>query len=120
MEQGGNESTENAATQPSSPKKAEFGSEHTQRKRKEIAPSSKAWIHFRRFLVDGRWRAECLYCHRDYAADTGRNGTSALNNLLKSCKQNQSNKGVQLCASGVGICELQLGGCQLKLQFLGD
>ncbi|KAL3518668.1 hypothetical protein ACH5RR_021257 [Cinchona calisaya] len=91
MEQGGNECTENAATQPSSPKKAEFGSEHTQRKRKEIAPKSKAWIHFRRFLVDGHWRVECLYCHRDYAANTG-----------------------------VGIFKLQLGGCQLKLQLLGD
>ncbi|KAL3528671.1 hypothetical protein ACH5RR_007993 [Cinchona calisaya] len=91
MEQGRNECTENAATQTSSPKKAEFGSERTQRKRKEIAPRSKAWIHFRRFLVDGRWRAECLYCHRDYAADTG-----------------------------VRICKLQLGGCHMKIQLLGD
>ena len=67
--------------------------ENTQAKRrKEIAPRANVWVHFRRFNVNGRQRAECNYCKKDYAADPGRNGTSTLNSHLRNCLKNPENK----------------------------
>jgi len=46
---------------------------------------SKVWLHFRRVLVNGEQKADCLHCNQRFSA-TSKNGTSHLkDHLEKRC-----------------------------------
>ncbi|KAK2663701.1 hypothetical protein Ddye_002275 [Dipteronia dyeriana] len=48
--------------------------------------TSDSWNHFTKCLKDGRMRAQCKYCPKNYACDSNTNGTTNMNNHLQKCK----------------------------------
>ncbi|KAI3472907.1 hypothetical protein Pfo_030975 [Paulownia fortunei] len=54
-------------------------------KKKEISRRARAWDHFTLYTdKSGKSRAKCKYCDKNYAADPLKNGTSGMNNHMKS------------------------------------
>ncbi|KAK2647713.1 hypothetical protein Ddye_015202 [Dipteronia dyeriana] len=48
--------------------------------------TSDSWNHFTKYLEDGRMRAQCKYCPKNYACDSNTNGTTNMNKHLQKCK----------------------------------
>lgn len=56
---------------------------------KERNSRSDIWEHFVKIKENGVLKkGKCKYCHRLIAADTNRNGTSAMRRHFNSCKRN--------------------------------
>uniref|UniRef100_A0A7N0ZXA2 BED-type domain-containing protein n=1 Tax=Kalanchoe fedtschenkoi TaxID=63787 RepID=A0A7N0ZXA2_KALFE len=60
--------------------------------RKNPQPRSEVWSHFRRFTKDGKRRAKCLYCPKEYNAEPKLNGTTAMKCHMKICASNPQNQ----------------------------
>nr|GLL25230.1 zinc finger BED domain-containing protein RICESLEEPER 2-like isoform X1 [Ipomoea trifida] len=58
----------------------------TQERGKKRRLTSDVWNHFEIVLIDGKDRAKCKYCHKDYVMGSHRYGTSTLTRHLSSCK----------------------------------
>lgn len=57
-------------------------------KRKQYAPRSGAWKHFTKFQdAEGKKKAKCNYCGREYNCNSKLCGTTNLNNHLNVCTQ---------------------------------
>ncbi|KAL0377098.1 UNVERIFIED_CONTAM: hypothetical protein Scaly_0827400 [Sesamum calycinum] len=68
---------------------------HRPSKRKDTCKRSKVWDHFIAYTNgEGKPRAKCKYCERNYAADPCKNGTSTMNSHLKACKKHPGNTSV--------------------------
>ena len=50
--------------------------------RKPRSLTSEVWNHFEKIIVNGEEKAECMYCHKKFSANS-RNGTSHLKDHLK-------------------------------------
>ena len=51
-------------------------------------PTSKVWDHFEKKNFNGELRSVCIYCDKDYAYHSKKNGTSTLwNHLKEQCKK---------------------------------
>ncbi|KAK0595199.1 hypothetical protein LWI29_004436 [Acer saccharum] len=48
--------------------------------------TSDSWNHFTKYQDDGRMRARCKYCPKNYACDSNINGTTNMNKHLQKCK----------------------------------
>ncbi|KAK0582279.1 hypothetical protein LWI29_023697 [Acer saccharum] len=48
--------------------------------------TSDSWNHFTKYQDDGRMRARCKYCPKNYACDSNTNGTTNMNKHLQKCK----------------------------------
>ncbi|KAK3224957.1 hypothetical protein Dsin_004819 [Dipteronia sinensis] len=48
--------------------------------------TSDSWNHFTKYQEDGRMRAQCKYCPKNYACDSNTNGTTNMNKHLEKCK----------------------------------
>ncbi|TXG60438.1 hypothetical protein EZV62_015011 [Acer yangbiense] len=48
--------------------------------------TSYSWNHFTKYQEDGRIRARCKYCPKNYACDSNTNGTTNMNKHLEKCK----------------------------------
>lgn len=76
------------------PREGEIGEESPSKrpKRKSMERRAKAWNHFTLYTdKNGKSRAQCKYCEKNYAAHTSKNGTSTMNSHLKVCKNNPHN-----------------------------
>nr|GMD01483.1 zinc finger BED domain-containing protein RICESLEEPER 2-like [Ipomoea batatas] len=58
----------------------------TQQSGKKRRLSSDVWNHFTVIEIDGKDRAKCKYCHKNYVMGSHRYGTSTLSRHLVSCK----------------------------------
>nr|GLL25567.1 zinc finger BED domain-containing protein DAYSLEEPER-like [Ipomoea trifida] len=59
----------------------------TQQSGKKRRLSSDVWNHFTVIEIDGKDRAKCKYCHKDYVMGSHRYGTLTLSSNLVSCKE---------------------------------
>ena len=48
--------------------------------------TSDSWNHFTKYQDNGRMRARCKYCSKNYACDSNTNGTTNMNKHLEKCK----------------------------------
>ncbi|KAL0352470.1 UNVERIFIED_CONTAM: Zinc finger BED domain-containing protein DAYSLEEPER [Sesamum calycinum] len=79
---------------------------HRPPKRKDTYKRSKVWDHFIAYTDgEGKPRAKCKYCERNYAADPCKNGTSTMNNHLKVCKKHPGNTSVASNQTITSFCQ---------------
>ncbi|KAL0329120.1 UNVERIFIED_CONTAM: Zinc finger BED domain-containing protein RICESLEEPER 2 [Sesamum radiatum] len=79
---------------------------HRLPKRKDTYKRSKVWDHFIAYTDgEGKPRAKCKYCERNYAADPCKNGTSTMNNHLKVCKKHPGNTSVASNQTITSFCQ---------------
>ncbi|KAK3198395.1 hypothetical protein Dsin_021810 [Dipteronia sinensis] len=52
--------------------------------------TSDSWNHFTKYQEDGRMRAQCKYCPKNYACDSNTNGTTKMNKHLEKCKNHHA------------------------------
>ncbi|KAL0311245.1 UNVERIFIED_CONTAM: hypothetical protein Sangu_2419200 [Sesamum angustifolium] len=79
---------------------------HRPLKRKDTYKRSKVWDHFIAYTDgEGKPRAKCKYCERNYAADPCKNDTSTMNNHLKVCKKHPGNTSVASNHTITSFCQ---------------
>ncbi|KAK4478969.1 hypothetical protein RD792_014476 [Penstemon davidsonii] len=52
---------------------------------------ARCWQHFHEYTKNGKVRAQCNYCEKNYACESRRNCTSGMNNHMKVCKKHPDN-----------------------------
>ncbi|KAK4486697.1 hypothetical protein RD792_006757 [Penstemon davidsonii] len=52
---------------------------------------AKAWQHFTEYKRNGKVKAQCKYCDKSYACESGKNGTSGLNKHMAVCQKHLDN-----------------------------
>ncbi|KAK4487340.1 hypothetical protein RD792_006045, partial [Penstemon davidsonii] len=52
---------------------------------------ARAWQHFHQINKNGKLRAQCNYCDKSYACESGKNGTSGMNKHMTVCKKHPDN-----------------------------
>jgi hypothetical protein len=55
---------------------------------------SAVWNEYKRLQVNGKWKAECVWCRTRLGGET-KNGTTHLHDHLKSCQARQVRKGLK-------------------------
>ncbi|KAL2243378.1 UNVERIFIED_CONTAM: putative AC transposase, partial [Sesamum indicum] len=84
-------------------------------KRKETYKRSRVWDHFIAFTdSEGKQKAKCKYCDRNYAADPTKNGTSTMNNHLKACKKYPLNTVVASNHTITSFCQSVTGDANIS------
>ncbi|KAL2243468.1 UNVERIFIED_CONTAM: Zinc finger BED domain-containing protein RICESLEEPER 4, partial [Sesamum indicum] len=84
-------------------------------KRKETCKRSRVWDHFIAFTdSEGKPKAKCKYCDRNYAIDPTKNGTSTMNNHLKACKKYPLNTVVASNHTITNFCQSVTGDANIS------